>query len=125
MRIMRAYFNLGEWIRDKWKTQAVFAEKMGVAQGRVSKWLTAAEGISPDYQAKIRKLGYQGPWPQEEAKETPAAAGSPYVTASELAELRGAVKAHVEYWREGEGKVLLRLEELARKIEAIERRLPP
>lgn len=119
---MREYLDLGEWIRDKYKTQASFAEKMGVRQGRVSRWMSGEDGVSEEYQEKIRKLGYKGPWPERRAQDL-ASAGGPFATASDLAEVRGALKAHVEYWREGEGKVLLRLEELARRIEAIERRL--
>lgn len=93
---MRAYFNLGEWIREKWKTQAVFAEKLGVTQGRVSKWLTAAEGVSADYQAKIRKLGYQGPWPAEEAQEPAPPTGGPYITEKDAARELGKLEGRIE-----------------------------
>jgi hypothetical protein len=64
---------LGEWIKVKWKTQGAFGDKLGVAQGRVSKWVLGTEGITEDYQARIRKLGYTGPWPREEAQEAPQA----------------------------------------------------
>jgi transcriptional regulator with XRE-family HTH domain len=113
---MREYSNLGEWIKDKHKTQAAFAEKMGVRQGRVSRWMSGEDGISPEYQEKIRKLGYKGPWPERQAQEAAAPAGATYVTREELAELRGAVRAHIEQWERGQEKVLRRLEALARKL---------
>jgi transcriptional regulator with XRE-family HTH domain len=114
---------LGKWIRERHKSQAAFAKKLGVDPTRLSRWLNLSDGISADYQAAIRKLGYTGPWPAEEAEDAAAGGPAPYVTREELAELRGALKAHVEYWRTGEGKVLQRLEELAQRIEAIERRV--
>lgn len=120
---MPRVLELGKWIREKHKSQAAFAKKLGVDPTRLSRWLNLSDGISEVYKLKIQKMGYSGPWPEDEAQEATAPAGETYATASALAELRGALKAHVEYWREGEGKVLLRLEELARKIEAIERRL--
>lgn len=114
-------FSLGKWIREKWKTQIAFSEKLGVHQARVSKWLSGIDGISDEYQEKIRKMGYKGPWPQEEAKEVSAPAGGPYATASDLAELKGAVRAHVEQWERGQEKVLQRLEDALRRIEQLER----
>jgi hypothetical protein len=107
---------LGDWIKEKWKTQAAIGVKLGVAQGRVSKWVLGTEGISEDYQARFRKLGYTGPWPREEAQEAQAGGQPTYVTREELAELRGAVRAHIEQWERGQEKVLRRLEALARKL---------
>jgi len=108
--------NLGKWIREKWRTQVAFAEKLGVHQGRLSKWLGGAEGISDDYQAKIRKLGYVGPWPSEEAKEASAPVGGPYVTVADFAEWRG-------YWRAGTERVLEEAEAMKKQIADLARRL--
>lgn len=85
-------FELGKWISGKWKTQVAFSEKLGVHQGRVSRWLNGQDGISAEYQAAIRKLGYTGPWPQEEAQD--AAAGGPalYVTREEFEDVPGRLK---------------------------------
>jgi len=85
--------NLGNWIREKWGSQVAFAEKLGVQQSRVSKWLSGREGVSQDYQGKIRKLGYSGPWPREEAKEAPAPAGIEPTRSEELWKLTGRVEA--------------------------------
>jgi transcriptional regulator with XRE-family HTH domain len=112
--------NLRDWRKSKGWDQAELAEKIGSNQKTYSAYETARlKDIPPEIQAKIRKLGYTGPWPRQESAAAPSIG---YATIEEVAELRGALKAHVEYWREGEGKVLLRLEELARRIEAIERR---
>lgn len=90
---MQEYSNLGEWILGKWKTQAAFAEKLGVRQGQVSRWIAGANEISEEYQDKIRKAGYKGPWPSEEAKEAPAPAAGPYVTEKDFGKLEGRIEA--------------------------------
>lgn len=64
--------NLGDWIRDKHGSQAGLAEKLGVQQSRISKWLKGREPIPEAYQAKLRAMKYAGPWPREEAQEAPA-----------------------------------------------------
>lgn len=87
---MQQDFELGKWIREKWKSQVAFSTKLGVNQARVSKWLSLTEGVSPDYQAKIRKMGYTGPWPREEAKEAAAPAG---VSEREIGKLEGRIEA--------------------------------
>lgn len=108
--------NLGKWIKEEWGSQVAFSEKLGVQQSRVSKWLSGREGISQDYQTRIRKLGYKGPWPAEEAQESPAAAGGPYVTEKDFAEWRG-------YWRAGTEGVLERLKAAEDTIKDLVRRL--
>jgi hypothetical protein len=109
-------YKLGKWIKERYGSQVAFSDKMGVHPTRVSKWLKAQDGISSDYQAAIRKLGYVGPWPAEEAQDQAAGGPAPYVTREELAELRGALRAHIEQWERGQEKVLRRLEALARKL---------
>lgn len=120
-QIMTRLSNLGKWIKDKYRSQAAFAQKLGVDPTRLSRWLNLSDGISDEYQAKIRKLGYSGPWPDDEEQIAPAPAGGPHATVSEVAELRGAVKAHVEQWERGQEKVLQRLEDALRRIEQLER----
>lgn len=100
---------LGEWIREKFRSQAKFAEKLGVDPTRLSRWMNRVDGISDDYQAKIRKLGYTGPWPREEAQEAPAPAGGPYVTEKDFAEWRG-------YWRGGMEALLKRVDDLEDQV---------
>ncbi len=75
---------LGKWIKEKHRSQAAFAQKLGVDPTRLSRWLNLSDGISAEYQAKIRKLGYQGPWPADEAAPEPE--GKP-VTRAEFDEL--------------------------------------
>lgn len=109
---MREYSNLGKWIREKFQTQAVFGEKIGVRQGRVSKWVLGQEGISPEYQKAIRKLGYTGPWPAEEAQDAAAGGPASYVTREEFAELRGALGARID----GLERALERMGEIVRDL---------
>jgi transcriptional regulator with XRE-family HTH domain len=111
---------LREWRRSKGWNQGEIAAKLRIAQNTYSAWETGRSEIPADGERDLRKLGFAGQLPRQDAA---ASAPAPYVTREELAELRGALKAHVEYWRTGEGKVLQRLEELAQRIEAIERRV--
>ena len=104
--------NLGKWIKGKYRSQAAFAQKLGVDPTRLSRWLNLADGISDEYQAKIRKLGYSGPWPDEESQEAPAPAGGPYVTEKDFAEWRG-------YWRGGMEGVLERLKALEDQVRTL------
>lgn len=106
-------YELGKWIRVKWKTQIAFADKLGVHQGRVSRWLKGQDGISADYQAAIRKLGYTGPWPQAEAQDAAAGGPAPYVTREEFAESKGAMKAEIRLLREALEKMGEAVRELA------------
>ncbi len=75
--------NLGRWIREKFGSQAQLAQKMGIHPTMISRWM-AGNGMSEDYQAKIRKLGYTGPWPREEVQEAPAAGITPEQHAREI-----------------------------------------
>jgi hypothetical protein len=92
---------LGKWIREKFGSQTQFGLKLGVNPTMVSRWMNGG-GISDDYKAKIRKLGYTGPWPREEAQEAPAGV----VTREEYEAIRQ------ELW-----KVVGRLETLERAFE--------
>ena len=89
---MRVSSELGKWIREKYDTQAAFGDKIGVRQGRVSKWILGTEGISPEYQRAVRKLGYSGPWPVEEAQDTQAGGPAPYVTRDEFLKWTGRIE---------------------------------
>jgi DNA-binding XRE family transcriptional regulator len=103
------------------KSQEALSKELGY-----DKWQTYAaqeRGDNPLPEAmktKLRgkKYDYQGAWPDE---ETQAPVAGAYATASDLAELRGAVKAHVEQWEKGQEKVLERLEAALRRIEKLER----
>ena len=116
-------FQLGDWIRSKWGTQLAFAEKMGIHQGRVSRWLKGQDGISSEYQAAIRKLGYTGPWPTQEAQDAQAGGPAAYVTREELAEVKGALGAEMRLLREAVEKMGETIRELA--LQASERSAPP
>lgn len=100
---MTQEINLGKWIRSKYGSQAQFADKIGAHATMVSRWMGGA-GISEEYQAKIRKLGYSGPWP-EDVKDSAGEA----LTREEFAEWRG-------YWKGGMEGVLARLEALEDQV---------
>lgn len=109
--------NLGEWIKATYGDQGGLAEALvpPVAKNTVSSWKTGRNGIPPDYQKQIRKLGFKGLWPSQEAQESAAAPGGPYVTREELAELRGRLEGRIEVLeraleRLGEGVRLLAIE---------------
>lgn len=97
---------------------------LGVKQSAYQRWETspssAAGRVGLEKALGIYRKRTGRDWKPQDAT---SAGQVPYVTREEMAELRGALKAHVEYWRNGEGKVLQRLEELAQRIEAIERRV--
>jgi len=112
---------LGDWIRDEFKSQAAFAEKLGVQQSRVSKWLSGAEAIPETIRDRIEALKYKGPWPREERQKAPPTGEEYYVTREEFLELKTALKVHIEYWERGEEKVLQRLMDALRRIERLEK----
>jgi transcriptional regulator with XRE-family HTH domain len=109
---MHEYLNLGDWITGKWKTQVAFAEKMGVRQSQISRWISGTNEISEEYQEKIRKLGYKGPWPERKAQEAPPPAGGSYVT-------EAAFEVWRKYWREGEEGILKRLTTLEDQVQKL------
>lgn len=123
---MRSLENsLGNWISLRFGDQDGLASKLGITRAAVSAYKTGRNEIPAKVKDAIRKLGYDGPWPRAEAQEATAGASIGYATIEEVAELRGAVKAHIEYWERGEEKVLRRLEDAIRRIEALERRIAP
>jgi hypothetical protein len=111
MGIMTQSQTLGDWIKSAFGDQGGLAEVLDppVAKNTVSSWKTGRNGVPPEYQKQIRKLGFKGPWPREEAQEA-AAGGSPtYVTREEFAEWRG-------YWKAGTEELLKRLEALEDQV---------
>lgn len=60
--------NLGEWITRKWGDQDSLAEKLKVSRATVSAYKTGRINIPPKIQDQLRKMGYDGPWPRQEAQ---------------------------------------------------------
>lgn len=52
------------WLKEKWGSQAALAEKLSVNQNTISSWKTGRSRIHPEYQKELRKLGYDGPFPE-------------------------------------------------------------
>jgi hypothetical protein len=98
MGIMTQSQTLGDWIKSAFGDQGGLAEVLDppVAKNTVSSWKTGRNGVPPEYQKQIRKLGFKGPWPREEAQEAAAAGPAPYVTREETAELKGRLEGRIE-----------------------------
>lgn len=81
--------NLKDWRGGKGWTQGDLAEKIGSNQKSYSAYETGRTVLPGEVQAKLRKLGYTGPWPhQEEASEAIPAA----VFHREIGKLEGRVE---------------------------------
>ena len=87
---MSDFINLGEWIKSRWGSQDVLAEKLKISTATVSAYKTGRINIPPKTQDAIRKLGYQGPWPREETKEASAPSG---ISLEEFWKLVGRLEA--------------------------------
>jgi hypothetical protein len=80
--------NLGKWIKEKYGSQAQFAQEIGADPTLVSRWINGA-GISETYQKKIRDLKFKGPFP-EPKKE---------ITLADLESLREEIRAQAAWVR--------------------------
>jgi len=61
---MHKFENFESWMKEKWGNQSSLAQELGVNQNTVSSWKTGRSRIHPDFQAKLRALGYDGPFPE-------------------------------------------------------------
>lgn len=61
---MPKFESLEDWIDKKWGSQLALGEKLGVAGNTVSQWLSGKSRMKPPIQAKIKALGYDGPFPE-------------------------------------------------------------
>lgn len=80
-----------KWITAKYGTQGRFAESLGVGQTTVSRWLAGKQRISPDYQKRIKKAGFNGVLPEP-------ADGA--VTKADLESLREEIRTQAAWLRE-------------------------
>lgn len=92
---MKQVSTLGKWITEKYRSQVIFAEKVGAHPTMVSRWLSGREGISPDYRDKIRGMKYAGPWPQDEAQEVPEP-GAAALTRDDFMKAMGAMETRLK-----------------------------
>jgi hypothetical protein len=83
--IMPKFENLEQWVKKKYGSQTKAALALGKRQGVISAWITGRNNPSSEIQPILRKLGYDGPWP-EESKAAPSPEG---LTREEFAEWRG------------------------------------
>ena len=81
--------NLGKWIKEKFGSQAQFAQEIGADPTLVSRWMGGA-GISDAYQKKIRDLKYKGPFP--EPKQS--------ITLADLESVRDEIRNQAAWLRE-------------------------
>lgn len=88
--------SLGAFRKEKGFSQEEFGKKLGLSQATYQSYESGRTSIPEEIRAKIKKLGYTGPWPQEEAK-VPAADA---ISREEFAELKGATQAEIRLLRE-------------------------
>jgi transcriptional regulator with XRE-family HTH domain len=82
--------NLKEWRGSKGWTQGDLAEKIGSNQKSYSAYETGRTSLPGELQTKLRKLGYSGPWPHQEASVESI---SPDVFHREVGKLEGRLEA--------------------------------
>lgn len=83
------HLNLGKWIKEKFGSQAQFAQEIGADPTLVSRWM-GGSGISDAYKDKIRALEYDGPFP--EPKQS--------ITLADLESIREEVRTQAAWVRE-------------------------
>lgn len=100
------------WLKERWGSQAALAEKLQVNQNTVSSWKTGRTRIHPDYQKELRKLGYDGPFPEPGTE----------ISLADLESLRDEIRTQAAWVREE-----LRKENtaLAAILQEVLRRLAP
>lgn len=81
--------NLREWRRSKGWNQSDAAAKLRIAQNTYSAWETGRSEIPADGERDLRKMGYTGPLPRQEA---PAASPADYVTREDFWKLVGRLE---------------------------------
>lgn len=82
--------DLKDWRKSKGLTQGELADKIGALPNTYQAYESARIGIPPDIQAKIRKMGYKGPWPEIGGE----------VTRADLESLRSEVRTQAAWIRE-------------------------
>lgn len=78
------------WLKEKWGSQSALAEKLSVNQNTISSWKTGRSRIHPDYQKELRKLGYDGPFPEPGGE----------VTLADLESIRQEIRVQAAWVRE-------------------------
>jgi transcriptional regulator with XRE-family HTH domain len=84
--------NLREWRKTKGWLQGDLADKLGEARPTYQKMESGVGPISPAVEAKLRKLGFDGKLPRQEAKEAPAET-IPAAYYREMGRLEGRLEA--------------------------------
>lgn len=82
--------NLREWRKSKGWRQEDLADKLGEPRGTYQAWESMRASFPPEVQAKIRKLGFAGPFP-EPAKE---------ITLADLESIREEIRTQAAWVRE-------------------------
>jgi transcriptional regulator with XRE-family HTH domain len=107
--------SLREFRKSKLMTQAQLAQKLGIIRATYQTYESNRSEVPIDVQTKLRKMLYDGPFPEIGRK-------AEAVTREDFGELKGALTAHIQHWEKGEEKVLQRLEALGQRISELERR---
>lgn len=105
-----------EWRKSKGYTQDSVAEILKINLKSYSAYETGRTEVPHEVKKRLEKAGYDGPWPQEEAKATSTVDLSHLLTREEFAEWRG-------YWKAGTEKLLTDLVDQARRIGELEKQV--
>lgn len=99
--------------------------KTQIGQPAISSWFSKRR-IPEERREQLKALGWSGPWEWPDDEVTKPLPNDDSVSREEflreVGELRGALKAHVEYWERGEEKVLRQLLDALQRIERLEKR---
>lgn len=110
--------------RDSGLTQAVFGKRIGQKQNAIAQVLGGdREPSKPMLRAIITEFDISPGYLYGESEEMRAPAKASQVSAQEIGDLKAALKAHIEYWRDGEERVLKRLAALDQRLAQLEKRL--
>lgn len=78
---------LGAFRKGKGLSQEEFGKKLGLSQATYQSYESGRTSIPEDIQAKIRRMGYDGPWPKDLIQEAPAP-----VSEREIGKLEGRIE---------------------------------
>lgn len=106
--------NLRDWRKEKGWTQGDLADKIGEPRPTFQKWEAGVSPTPPAAQAKIRKLGFSGDFPEP---------GRP-ITLEDLESIREEIRTQAAWVREELRKenvaLAAALQEALRRLEALQ-----
>ncbi len=84
--------SLSEFRKSKGFSQEEMGKKLGLSQATYQSYESGRTSIPEEIKAKIKRLGYDGPWPVREAKEAAAPGITPESFHREIGKLEGRLE---------------------------------